>query len=227
MTKKNRNRIIIAAIIAALAVLFFAMDLQQYLTLTYLKASQARFTAYYANHKIAVIVIYMLIYITVTALSLPGAIPMTLTGGALFGLVTGTLVISFASTIGATLACLVSRFLLRDWVQEKFGNRLTAINNGVETEGALYLFSLRLVPIFPFFLINLAMGLTKMPILTYYWVSQVGMLPGTVVFVNAGRELARIDSAAGILSPGLLFSFVLLGIFPLVAKKLLALYKKR
>jgi uncharacterized membrane protein YdjX (TVP38/TMEM64 family) len=169
----------------------------------------------------------MLIYIVVTGLSLPGAAVMTLAGGALFGLWTGTLIVSFASSIGATLACFVSRFVLRDWVQGKFGDKLSVINEGISKEGAFYLFTLRLIPVFPFFMINLVMGLTKMPLRTFYWVSQLGMLAGTIVYVNAGKELGKIDSLKGILSPGLIASFVLLGIFPIAAKKLISLYKTK
>jgi uncharacterized membrane protein YdjX (TVP38/TMEM64 family) len=169
----------------------------------------------------------MLIYIVVTALSLPGAAVMTLAGGGLFGLVTGTIVVSFASTIGATCACVVARYLLRDWVQNKFGDKLKKINDGMEKEGGFYLFSLRLVPIFPFFVINLVMGLTPIRIVTYFWVSQLGMLPGTIVYVNAGKELAQLDSLKGILSPGLLISFALLGLLPIITKKLLGLYRAR
>ena len=152
---------------------------------------------------------------------------MTLAGGAMFGFWLGLVVVSFASTIGATLACFVARFLLRDWVQNSFGDKLSAINTGIEKEGAFYLFSLRLVPIFPFFVINLAMGLTPMKLFTFYWVSQIGMLPGTMVYVNAGKELGQIESLSGILSPGLIISFVILGIFPITVKKLLAIYKKK
>jgi uncharacterized membrane protein YdjX (TVP38/TMEM64 family) len=152
---------------------------------------------------------------------------LTIAGGALFGFLTGTLIVSFASTIGATLACFVARFLLRDWVQAKFGDKIVKINEGIGKEGAFYLFTLRLIPVFPFWIINLVMGVTKMPLGTFYWVSQLGMLAGTMVYVNAGKELARIDSLKGILSPGLIVSFALLGIFPIVVKKLLTLYKKR
>ena len=169
---------------------------------------------------------YMLIYIVATALSLPGAVILTLAGGALFGLVTGTIVISFASTIGATLACLVSRFLLRDWVQTRFGEKLQRINEGIEQEGGFYLFTLRLIPVFPFFIINLAMGLTRIRLSTYYWVSQLGMLPATIVYVNAGKELGKLESLAGILSPSLIFSFVLLGLFPITVKKIMARIKE-
>jgi len=227
--KMNSNLIKkIALIVAgsALAAIFFAFDLQQYLTLDYLKESQARFADLYQAKPVMVIGVYMAIYILVTALSLPGAVILTLAGGALFGLVTGLIVVSFSSTIGATLACFVSRFVLRDWVQKKFGDKLATIN-GVAKEGAFYLFTLRLIPVFPFFVINLAMGLTKMSLFTFYWVSQLGMLAGTAVFVNAGKELAKIDSLSEILSPGLIGSFVILGLFPLVVKKLVAYIQGR
>jgi uncharacterized membrane protein YdjX (TVP38/TMEM64 family) len=227
MDKKILQRLLILVAIIALVVLFKVLDLGQYLTLDYLKASQDKFTQLYVNHRLAVIAVYMTIYIVVTALSLPGAAVMTLAGGAMFGFWIGVIVVSFASTIGATLACFVARFLLRDWVQNKFGEKLSAINKGIEEEGAFYLFSLRLVPIFPFFVINLVMGLTSIKLLTFYWVSQIGMLPGTMVFVNAGKELGKIESLSGILSPGLIISFVVLGLFPITIKKLLYLYKKR
>ena len=227
MDKKLIQRIAIVGAIIVLIVLFKFFGLGQYLTLDYLKSSQEKFTILYNNNQIPVIAVYMLIYIAVTALSLPGAAVMTLAGGAMFGFWVGFVVVSFASTIGATLACFVARFLLRDWVQNKFGDRLTAINEGIAKEGAFYLFSLRLVPIFPFFVINLVLGLTNLPLLTFYWVSQVGMLPGTMVYVNAGKELAKIDSLSGILSPALIISFVILGLFPITVKKLLAWYKRR
>jgi len=222
MPNNAKKKLLILAAVLILIVTFKVLHLGQYLNLAYLKESQATFANYYQDHQFLTIVSYMLIYITATALSLPGAAILTLAGGALFGLVTGTIVISFASTIGATLACIVSRYLLQGWVQEKFGDKLGKINKGMEKEGAFYLFTLRLVPIFPFFIINLVMGLTKIPMKTFYWVSQLGMLPATLVYVNAGRELAKIDSLSGILSPGLLFSFVLLGIFPLAAKKIIS-----
>ena len=227
MDKKLIQRIAIVGTIIVIIVLFKVLGLSQYLTLDYLKSSQEKFAILYNNNQVAVIAVYMLIYIAVTALSLPGAAVMTLAGGAMFGFWVGFIVVSFASTIGATLACFVARFLLRDWVQNKFGDKLTAINEGIAKEGAFYLFSLRLVPIFPFFIINLVLGLTNMNLLSFYWVSQVGMLPGTMVFVNAGKELAKIDSLSGILSPGLIVSFVILGLFPITVKKLLAWYKRR
>jgi len=231
MAKDTKNKILQKIAIACAIVLGIAAfryyDLGRYLTLEYIKASQATFQVLYLEHRWLVITTYFAIYIAVTALSLPGAAVLTLAGGGLFGLVVGTVVVSFASTIGATLACLVSRFILREWVQSKFGDKLATINGGIEKEGPFYLFSLRLVPIFPFFVINLLMGLTRMRLFTYYWVSQIGMLAGTIVFVNAGKELAKIDSLSGIMSPGVIGSFVVLGLFPITVKKLLSFYKGR
>lgn len=224
---KTINPLIILSAIVLGVIAFRYFDLGQYLSLDYIKTSQIKFQKLYQTNGPLVIAAYMGIYIAVTAMSLPGAAVLTLAGGGLFGLVVGTVVVSFASTIGATLACLVSRFLLRDWVQNNFGNKLTTINAGIEKEGAFYLFSLRLVPIFPFFVINLLVGLTRMPLFTFFWVSQVGMLAGTVVYINAGKELAKINTLAGILSPSLLISFVVLGLFPITVKKLLALYKTK
>lgn len=221
------KRLALVFLLVLLIVLFKALHLDHYLTLEALKSSREGLARLYAEHRLAVIAAYMLLYIVATALSLPGAVILTLAGGALFGLVTGTIVISFASTIGATLACLVSRFLLRDWVQTRFADNLQRINEGMEREGGFYLFTLRLIPVFPFFIINLVMGLTRIRIFTYYWVSQLGMLPATLVYVNAGKELGRLESLAGILSPGLLFSFVLLGLFPLIVKNIVAAVKKR
>jgi len=217
---------VLVAVILLVVVAFFALDLHHVLTLDALKNRQQAFADFYAANRILTLAIYFLLYVVVTALSLPGAAVMTLTGGALLGFWVALLTVSFASTIGATLAFLVSRFLLRDWVQGRFGDKLRAINAGVEKEGPFYLFTLRLVPLFPFFMINLVMGLTPMRALTYYWVSQVGMLPGTAVYVNAGTQLGQIESASGILSPAILFSFVLLGIFPLLAKRTLDIIKR-
>jgi len=213
---KNFLFVIIAVLIAA----FFIFDLQQYLTLDALKLQQAGIESYRSAHPGMAVLIYGLIYIAVTGLSLPGATVLTLAGGAVFGLFWGTLIVSFASTIGATLAFLAARFLFRDAVKARFGARLQAIDAGVHRDGWLYLFTLRLVPVFPFFVINLAMGLTSINTKTFYWVSQVGMLAGTLVYVNAGTQLAQLQSLSGILSPGLLGSFALLGIFPLLANKI-------
>ena len=223
----RHKKIVFLTGIVALIGLFFAFDLHRYLTLSELKLRQESFADYYAQKRLLTLGIYFILYVAVTALSLPGAAVMTLASGTLFGFWPALLVVSFASTIGATGAFLASRFLLRDWVQARFGERLKAINNGVEREGAFYLFSLRLVPLFPFFVINLLMGLTSMRTLTFYWVSQVGMLAGTAVYVNAGTELGQISSLSGILSPGLLVSFVLLGLFPLLSRKGLGLLKQR
>jgi uncharacterized membrane protein YdjX (TVP38/TMEM64 family) len=218
---------LVAVSVIGLVVLFFVYDLGQYLSLASVKSRQEWLVDIYTRHTVWTIGAYMLAYIAVTALSFPGAAVMTLAGGALFGLVTGTVVISFASTIGATLAFLVSRFLLRDWVQSRFKNKLHAINQGIEKDGSFYLFTLRLVPVFPFFIINLVMGLTPIRTTRFYLVSQMGMLPGTLVYVNAGTQLAHIDSLKGILSPGLLLSFALLGVFPLLARKGVALIKQK
>ena len=225
--KTISGKLILLVAVGAAVAAFFLFDLDRFLTLGYLKGQQQAFHEYYQSHRVWLLLGYFLVYVLVTALSLPGAAVMTLAGGALFGFWPALLVVSFASTIGATLAMLVSRFLLRDWVQGRFGEKLKAINAGIEAEGAFYLFSLRLVPIFPFFLINLTMGLTPLRSATFYWVSQIGMLPGTAVYVNAGTQLGQIESAAGILSPQILLSFALLGVFPLVAKKILAHLKAR
>jgi uncharacterized membrane protein YdjX (TVP38/TMEM64 family) len=226
MKPASIKKIIIVLGIVLLILLFRILHLDDYLTLSYLQESREQFAQLYAERTALVITVYMLIYIVATGLSLPGAVILTLAGGALFGLVKGTIAVSFASTIGATLACLVSRFLLRDWVQKRFGDKLQRINEGMEREGGFYLFTLRLLPVFPFFVINLAMGLTRIKISTYYWVSQLGMLPATLVYVNAGKELAKLESLAGILSPGLIASFVLLGLFPITVKKVVARLRK-
>ena len=224
----NRTmRIAVILIVALLVVLFFALDLNEFFTLATLKARQAEFGNIYANHTLFTLTLYFFLYVVMAALSLPGAALMTLAAGTLFGFFTGLLVVSFASSLGATLAFLVSRFLLKGPIQARFGDRLTTINAGIKREGAFYLFTLRLVPIFPFFIINLVMGLTSMGTLTFYWVSQVGMLAGTMVFVNAGTQLAQIDSLSSILSPGLMISFALLGLFPLAARKITDTVRRR
>ncbi len=221
------KKIIIVLVVAVLAISFFAFDLDQVLTLENMKNHQAELLELRDSAPVMYSLIYFGLYVAITALSLPGAAIMTLVGGGIFGLWWGLLLVSFASTIGATLAFLVARYLLRDLVQSRFGERLQPINDGIQKEGAFYLLTLRLVPIFPFFLINILMGLTPIKTITFYWVSQVGMLLGTIVYVNAGTQLAKIDSLSGILSPGLLLSFALLGIFPLLAKKIIELLKKR
>ena len=221
-----KKTVLVIAVLAA-AVAFFALDLGRFLSLDYLKQSQAQFATLVQSQPLLVAGSYFSIYVAATALSLPGAAIMTLAGGAIFGLGWGLLIVSFASSIGATLAFLVARFLLRDSIEARFGNRLAEINRGVEKDGAFYLFTLRLIPLVPFFVINLVMGLTQMRAWTFYWVSQLGMLAGTAVFVNAGTQLARIDSLKGILSPALLGSFVLLGVFPWLARKGVEAMQKR
>jgi pyruvate/2-oxoglutarate dehydrogenase complex dihydrolipoamide dehydrogenase (E3) component/uncharacterized membrane protein YdjX (TVP38/TMEM64 family) len=223
----NTRKLLLLLTLAVLVGAFFAFDLGRFFSLDYFKSQQAAIEAYRAAQPALTAGLFFAIYVAVTGLSLPGAAIMTLVAGAIFGLLWGTLIVSFASTIGATLAFLVSRFVLRDWVQGQFGDKLKAINTGMEKEGGFYLFTLRLIPIFPFFVINLAMGLTPIRTWTFYWVSQVGMLAGTLVYVNAGTQIARIDSLQGILSPPLLGSFVLLGLFPLIASKIVALIKAR
>jgi pyruvate/2-oxoglutarate dehydrogenase complex dihydrolipoamide dehydrogenase (E3) component/uncharacterized membrane protein YdjX (TVP38/TMEM64 family) len=220
-------RLIIALLVATAIALFLWFDLGSYLTLDALKARQADFAAYYDANPATVIALFAALYIAVTAASLPGAAILTIAAGALFGLVVGSILVSFASSIGATLAFLVSRYLFRDWVQARFGARLKAIDDGIARDGAFYLFSLRLVPAFPFFIVNLLMGLTAIRTWTFYWVSQLGMLLATIVFVNAGTQLARIDSPSQIVSPALLLSFTALGLLPWAAKLVMGWVKRR
>lgn len=214
-------------VLVALAALFFGLDLGHFLSLANVKASQAELEAWRAAQPVLAALVFFAAYVAVTALSFPGAAVMTLVAGALFGLGWGTLIVSFASSIGATLAFLAARWLLGDWVQSRFGERLAAVNAGIAKDGGFYLFTLRLVPVLPFFLINLAMGVTTLRTWTFYWVSQLGMLAGTLVYVNAGTQLARIESLSGIVSPGVLGSLVLLGVFPLIARKLVELFQAR
>ncbi len=223
----NLKKLLVLIAAAAAVAAFFALDLGRFLSLGYLKQSQAAFAALYAEQPGLVIGGYFAAYVAATALSLPGAVILTLAGGAIFGFGVGLLVVSFASSLGATLAFLAARFVLRDSVQARFGQRLAEIDRGVQKDGAFYLFTLRLIPVVPFFVINLLMGLTRMRALTFYWVSQLGMLAGTAVYVNAGTQIAQIDSLRGILSPGLLGSFVLLGLFPLIARKAVEAVQKR
>lgn len=221
------KKFIIIAVAAIAVYGFYALGLNEYLSLEGIKSNLDQFNTWKNTSFYLVATIFTLVYIIAAALSIPGAAILTLAAGALFGLLWGTVIVSFASTIGATLAFLVSRFILRDSVQAKFGDRLDALNKGIEKEGGFYLFTLRLVPAVPFFLINLLMGLTKIKTLTFYWVSQLGMLTGTIVYVNAGTQLAQIDSVQEILSFGLAASFVLLGVFPILAKRALDLLKQR
>ena len=223
----DKTKITLLTVVIVLVALFFVFDLGQYFNLEYLKGKQAVMDAYYEREPFTTAVSFFFLYVIITGLSLPGAAILTLAAGAIFGVLWGTIVVSFASTIGATLAFLVSRYLFREAIQGRFADKLTAINRGIDEEGAFYLFTLRLVPIFPFFIINLVMGLTTIKALTFFLVSQVGMLAGTVVYVNAGTQIAKIEQLKDIASPELILSFVLLGIFPLLAKKTVDYLKRR
>ena len=220
------KKAVLALVLIGAIAAYFIFDLGQYLSLDNFKASQADIVAAKDANPALYIAGFFLLYVAVTGLSIPGAAIMTLVAGALFGVVLGTLIVSFASTMGATLAFLSSRYVLRDWVQGKFGERLRAVDDGLEKDGAFYLFTLRLIPVFPFFVINLLMGLTRIKTGTFFWVSQIGMLPATIVFVNAGTQISRIDSTAGLLSPTLIASFVALALFPWVAKGIVAVVKR-
>ena len=220
------KKAVLALVLFGALAAYFAFDLGQYLSLENFKASQAEIVAAKDANPALYIAGFFLLYVAVTGLSIPGAAIMSLVAGALFGVVLGTLIVSFASTVGATLAFLSSRYLLRDWVQGKFGERLRAVDDGLEKDGAFYLFTLRLIPVFPFFVINLLMGLTRIKTGTFFWVSQIGMLPATIVFVNAGTQISRIESTAGLLSPTLIASFVALAFFPWAAKGIVAIVKR-
>ena len=221
------SKIVLLAAIALAVVAFFVLDLGRFLSLDYLRQSQASFRTLYAESPWQVRGAYFAVYVAVAALSLPGAAILTLAGGGIFGLGWGLLLVSFASSMGATLSFLAARFVLRDSVQSKFGARLAELNQGVARDGALYLFSLRLIPVVPFFVINLLMGLTTLRTWTFYWVSQLGMLVGTAVYVNAGTQLASLQSLKDVASPGLLGAFVLLGVFPFIAKAIMNFIQKR
>ncbi|MBA3059895.1 MAG: FAD-dependent oxidoreductase [Gammaproteobacteria bacterium] len=223
----NKKKLLVVLALAALLAAYFAFDLGRYFSLAYLKQSQTIFATLFAEKPIQVVAVFFVIYVAVTAVSLPGATILTLAAGAMFGQLLGTVVASFASSLGATLAMLASRYVLRDSVQQRFGAQLSGVNQGLAKDGAFYLFSLRLIPLVPFFVLNLLMGLTTIKTRTYYWVSQVGMLAATFVYVNAGTQLARIDSLKDVASPGLLLSFAALGLFPLVAKKAITMFQNK
>ena len=217
----KKSKLLILVMFIAAFYGFYALNLQQYLDLNFIKNQQILLVSYFQDYPVMTVGLFMLIYISVTALSFPGAALLTLLSGAIFGLVAGTIIVSFASTIGATCAFLFSRYLLRDSLKKKFPEKFESINKGIEKEGPFYLFTLRLVPVFPFFMINAIMGLTTIKTFTFFWVSQLGMLAGTLIFVNAGTELAKIESLSGILTPPIILSFCLLGVFPLITKKIL------
>jgi len=223
----NKNKLLLLLALGVALAAFFAFDLGRFFSLDYIKGAQADFAALYGAKPLLVAGAFFLVYVAVAALSLPGAAILTLLAGAVFGLLVGTLIVSFASSVGATLAMLSARYVLRDSVKGRFGERLADIDKGIEREGAFYLFTLRLVPLFPFFVVNLLMGLTQMKAATFYGVSQLGMLAGTLVYVYAGTQLAQISSLKGIISPGLAAALVLLGVFPLLAKKVIDGIKAR
>ena len=220
------KKAILVLVLLGAIVAYFVFDLGQILSLENFKASQSEIVAAKDSNPILYIAGFFILYVAVTGLSIPGAAIMSLVAGALFGVLIGTIIVSFASTLGATLAFLSARFVLRDWVQGKFGERLRAVDEGLEKDGAFYLFTLRLIPVFPFFVINLLMGLTRIKTRTFFWVSQLGMLPATIVFVNAGTQISRIESTSGLLSPTLIASFVALAFFPWAAKGIVALVQR-
>ena len=217
----NPKKLGLLALVAALIGAFFFFDLGRFFTLESIKASQVEIQNLFASRPLYVAAVFFGIYVLMAALALPGAALLTLLGGAIFGLLWGTVIVSFASSIGATVAFLGSRFIAGNYVQSKFGDRLAAINRGIDKDGAFYLFTLRLVPVFPFFAVNLLMGLTRIKTKTFYWASQLGMLAGTLVYVNVGTQLGQLTSLKGILSPMLIASFVLLAALPLIAKKII------
>lgn len=222
MIKKGIIILLLVVVVAA----WFVFDLHQYFSFVYIQSQQAIWAQAFSDNPYWVAGVFFAAYVLVTALSLPGAAVMTLASGALFGVLWGTVLSSFASTMGASLAFLLARFVGRDWVQKRFADQLKTINAGVKKEGGFYLFSLRLIPAFPFFLINIVMALTPIKLRQFYWISQLGMLAGTFVYVNAGTQLSQLESMEGIFSPMLILSFVALGLLPLVAKKFLNILRR-
>lgn len=220
------KKILLLVLIAAAMTSFFIFDLGDYLSFSYVKEQQQEFNNFYLEHKWGTIGLFFLLYVVSVAFSFPGATLLTITAGAIFGIVQGTVIASLASTLGAVLASLASRFILRDYVQRRYASKLKGVNESMEREGAFYLFTLRLVPYIPFVVINLVFGLSKIRLWTYTWVSWIGMLPGTIIYVNAGTQLSQLEKPGDILSMKLLLSLLLLGIFPLLAKKTIQLIKR-
>jgi uncharacterized membrane protein YdjX (TVP38/TMEM64 family) len=221
-----KTKLILVAAVAALIASYFIFDLGQYFSLDYLKSQKEALNQFYSDKPVLVIAVYFFAYVAMAALALPAAAILTLAGGAIFGFTTGFIVVSFASSIGATIAFLLTRYLFHDAIEAKFGDRLEALNTGIEKEGAFYVFGLRLVQLFPFVVVNSVLALTKLKTWTFYWSSQIGMLAGTAVYVNAGTQLASIDTLGDIANPKLLISFALLGVFPIIAKYVLAILKR-
>lgn len=223
----SKGKLILIAIIIVIAALLVYVGPEKYLNLEFIKSKLYQLAAYKAENPVAMALIFASVYIAVTAASIPGALVLTLLGGAIFGFVVGSIIVLISATIGATIAFLVARYLFDDLVQQKMGDKLAKIRENFRKEGALYLFSMRLVPVIPFFAINLLMGLTSIKTVTYFVASFIGMAPGTMVFINAGTQLAKLDSLKGLLSPALIASFVLLAVFPYIAKYLLKFVKSR
>jgi len=224
---KQQLKWLLAIVVVVAVVAFFYFDLGQWLSLENLKSQQTALSAYVEDHFVFSILVFFALYVAVAAFSLPGATILTLAGGAIFGLLTGFVIISFASSIGALLAFLGARFLFRDAIKKRFADKLAPIEKGIKKDGAFYLLSLRLVPLFPFFVVNLLMGLTNLPARTFYFFSQLGMIPGTLAFVYAGTQLAKIQSVKDVLSPGLITAFVILGLLPITMRKLLQWFKEK
>ncbi len=225
--KTNKKKFLIIIALLVIVAIFFTSGLQDYLNFAYLKEKQASLIAFSEQNSFLSLFLFFVMYVIITGASLPGATIMTLAGGAIFGFLKGLVIVSFASTTGATLAFLSSRYLFRNYIKEKFSSKMNLIDEGIRQEGAFYLFALRLVPLFPFFMINLVMGLTALPIARFFFISQLGMLPGTAVYVNAGVQIAHIGGLKDIASPNLLISFAALGLLPLVARKIIAFIRSR
>ena len=221
------TKIIIAALFVALIAAFFIFDLGKYFSLESLKSQQELLNEFYKENAVLMIVGFFLLYVLFAALALPAASFLTFAAGALFGLWIGVIIVSFASTIGATISFLFSRYLLHDAIEAKFGNKLEAVNAGIEKDGAFYVFGLRFMPFIPFFVINPLLGLTKLKTFTFYWASQLGMLAGTIVYVNFGTQIADIESLDDLFSFKLLVSFVLLGVFPIIAKHIMNFIQRK
>lgn len=226
-TRKQKMKWLLGILVLASVIAFFYFDLGQWLNIENLKAQKLVLSQYVSEHFWLALLLFFIIYVAVAALSLPGAAVLTLAAGAIFGLINGFVVVSFGSSLGALLAFLGARFLFRDTIKQRFAKQLAPIENGIEKDGAFYLLSLRLVPLFPFFVVNLLMGLTNLPARTFYIYSQLGMIPGTLAYIYAGTQLVKIDKVEDVLSPGLLSALIILGILPIAMRKLLQWLQER